>query len=552
MSILERPWDSDLRRVLADELLEKGDPQGELVNLAMLVHDELEQHGDAEALSDEGRARVRRCEELLFEHEEKWSAPILELDGVRDRPTCFATMWRRGYEYARGFPEVLRCERKVDPAVVEAFARATPLASIVVLMADAACVENLARCPSVSRLRHLTLSLSGPVDVTELLSRATRLESLFISGLLKEESLRALPSTLVALDLPASAAVLEELPRLRLRRLRLRGALSATMVKKLASGLGSVRALGLFGGEIGPKGLDAVLGALDPKALLSLELPGNKLRETGAQRLARGPFSSLRVLDLGGANQLGEGLRAVFSADLPELRVLRLGGGKLQAGALVARPGLRALDLSQAKLGAEAEGLGALAFPDLEHLGLEGCGLDADGVEALAKGPLLRTVKRLELGHNKFQNGGGHALAKTERLALEYLGLGHNWLGVKALTAMLEREDMRGLRSFRTGMNNFGTAASRVFAQGRHTALEDASLELDDDTAVDLAGAKSLSSLRRLNVSGGIGPRGAAALATMKQLRDVGFTFCTTATEEDLLRKAFGRHVWFWPDRRQE
>ena len=49
-----------------------------------------------------------------------------------------ARAFLRGYDYVRGYPEVLRLEKKVDPAAVEAFAAASPLASLVVMLASLA------------------------------------------------------------------------------------------------------------------------------------------------------------------------------------------------------------------------------------------------------------------------------------------------------------------------------------------------------------------------------------------------------------------------------
>lgn len=559
MRELERPWDSDLRRVLADELLERGDPRGEYVNLAMLLDTELAAHGDVDALDAEGRARAARCEQLLREHEQTWSGALSALPSIAARASCFATEWRRGYGYARGFPEVLYLEESVDRAAVEAFARVAPLAAIVLRNASAVAVRALAELPCVGALQRLEIAAQQPIaaELGNLLARAGRLESLKITGSEIGEALSSAPSSLSAIDVEVSPALLDVLSRFRPRRLRLRGGLGVTGATKLAKSgvLEHVTALGLHDAEVTAKGLAAVLAALDATKLLVLEVPGNKLKQAGAARIAQGDLRALRVLDVGGANQLGEGLRTIAEAELPALSVWRLSGAKLPGlGAwLRPRPGLRTLDLTSIKLGADAGPLADHLFPDLEDLLLEGCGLDGDGVEALARGRILGTVRRLGLSHNKFQNVGGMALAKAPRLALEQLELGHNWLGVKALTAILERDDMRGLRVFRSGENNFNTTAGAIFARGGHPHLEEAALELDSRTAIALAEAPSSRSLRRLVVSGAIDPAAAQAFTTSPQLEgllDLGFIFATTADVEETLRRRFGRRMWLWPPRR--
>jgi uncharacterized protein (TIGR02996 family) len=80
--VAQNPDDDEIRQVLADALLERGDPRGEFIMLQ---------------LSDGDPKRVR---ELLAEHAVEWLGPLAPL--VRSRED-----WRH-YRFARGFPVAIR------------------------------------------------------------------------------------------------------------------------------------------------------------------------------------------------------------------------------------------------------------------------------------------------------------------------------------------------------------------------------------------------------------------------------------------------------------
>jgi hypothetical protein len=214
--------------------------------------------------------------------------------------------------------------------------------------------------------------------------------------------------------------------------------------------LSTLRALTLSDATVMADGARELATAPALSGLRRLSLAGCELGKTGMLSLASSStLASLRALELGPKSGIaGDSLAAVLDAwALDGVRELRLRSCKLGAAgarALAASPALSGLTtLSLFDAGLRGDGAAALsrweprALADVE---LDKNGIDAEGMAALADGPLLANVRSLSLRSNKCQNDGGKALAQGKWLArLERLSLFYNWMGVGGLRAILER-----------------------------------------------------------------------------------------------------------------
>lgn len=151
------------------------------------------------------------------------------------------------------------------------------------------------------------------------------------------------------------------------------------------------------------RGLEGLRGAAQ---LRELSLDGARLRaaEVGALCVAALPeLRSLTLMHAGLTPQ--QGARVLeWASSCASLRVLNLAHNELDAGALVglgALSGLRVLVLSYNPIRDEgARRIGEVAWTQLSALGVEGCVLSVDAMEAMLRTEGLRGLKTFAWGDN--------------------------------------------------------------------------------------------------------------------------------------------------------
>jgi uncharacterized protein (TIGR02996 family) len=314
-AVLAEPDAPGPRKVMADFLLDRGDPRGELIAAQCLLAEP--------GLSEDRRAALRaRQQELLYQHEEGWLASY----GLRPGEG----------ELVRGFLETLT----LRGARLEA-------------------LHGLGRCP-LRKVRAFDVS-SQTLPALVGLPGLSKLESLHLSGTLAGDELRSLLmlgelSGLTTLELTnhplgsAGAQALAGSPHLRsLRRLVLASAaLGDEEIAALAEArsLQALTELSLPSNLVGARGADALARSPTFRELVRLDLRGNRLESEGAAALARSTqLARLVWLDLG-QNQIGtEGALALAeSRSLPSLSTLSLRNNRITtagARALLASEPLR-------------------------------------------------------------------------------------------------------------------------------------------------------------------------------------------------------------------
>ncbi len=144
------------------------------------------------------------------------------------------------------------------------------------------------------------------------------------------------------------------------------------------------------------RGLEGLRGAAQ---LRELSLDGARLREAEVGALCAAALPELRSLTLMHAGLTPpQGARVLeWASSCANLRVLNLADNELDAGALVglgALSGLRVLVLSYNPIRDEgARRIGEVAWTQLSALGVEGCVLSVDAMEAMLRTEGLRGIK---------------------------------------------------------------------------------------------------------------------------------------------------------------
>lgn len=158
--ILERPDDVALRRVVADRLVEAGDPRGTFISVQCELADG--------PVSDERRAELERLErELLEKHGTSWLPPVPSFNEVR---------------FVRGFVEEWRCGADDVIARGNRVAAKTPLRRIVLDTMSVPQLSHLARLRCFRELRELEFTAPGPAIDALPSCRFERLRFLSVSG----------------------------------------------------------------------------------------------------------------------------------------------------------------------------------------------------------------------------------------------------------------------------------------------------------------------------------------------------------------------------------
>lgn len=502
--LLERPGDPATLRVLADALLERDDPWGEAISLAL----DLERTFPGEEAHRLGHRRLARLEERFG-------------SGWRTRLRGDAQTGGHELRFFRGIPSAVGSRHpkelarllegpvaKLDYAGAEELLHWPRLSGLVRLaLVGSGVVGNGPRLvrAALPSLTALTLEWQGDetVALLEAASCTPQLEQLTLSGRegtispLQMERLLKLPLpklrafTSSGLSVGAAGAPLLAAMPWRLERLALNEAglgVKGTVALCSSPGLSTVRELSLAGNTMGPKGAEAVAGSPHLTQLVSLDLSSTA---SGAKALA----------------PLFEGLA------LPALRAIHLRSCGLKGKALAPLAASRAkgwaqltlLDLEGNLMG--DEGLGVLSeakLPELRVLRLGHDAVKGPGLVALGHSALLRRVEELTLDGNKFQNAGAKGLAVCKHLgALRVLTLGHNWLGVQGLKGILGNPSLDRLEDVREGMNNYGPELLRSFLASPRLGLWRLRLgpETTTDSLTALLTSPRVASLQLLSLS---------------------------------------------------
>lgn len=578
--VVANPDDLDVRRVYADLLMEHGDPQGEHIQLSCAL--------EQMAVDDPRRAQTREAVESQWHrHGLRWSRALRQV-GPFNRSGAGTSP----ISSARGFPETLGGGAAEIVPHLEQAVGVAPIRALD-LGVDTAGLKALAATPALAQIRALALRCDHETStrpVIKLLAspHLRRLERFELHGGLCAELAAALARcealagcrelTLVntvgdeigpdgaaiepeglgpdGLGLLCQSAGLSRLERLTLHRARLGPDGIAAL-----DALKGLRRLSITWDRLGVRGAQALAATAGLATLDELVLERCELGPKGLTALVAAPsFAGLRRLDLQGpGNGLGRGLEALLrTLELPRLEALGLGQGMIRetgARLLATTDKLKQLvelDVSGCSLKeAGIEALAAARFPRLRTLKLISNSIDAGGMEALARGPLLAPVRDLDLAGNKFQNAGGKALAACPHLAtVESLRLHYNWMGVGGLKAILAATP--ALVQLDCGENNYSNAPGQVVASGTLTRLRRLhAWEQNGPTVTQLARSAAGCRLEQLALDGSctITDEGAEALARLPNLGSLHLSFPHISREGmAALRGRFGPFLSVWPD----
>jgi len=405
-AIVAQRDDDAPRLVLADALQEQGDPRGEFISIQCeterlglgpprIFRDWLRDGLASEAKTSARVAKLLRREtELLRDHGKAWAGEAWTF--AKD-----AWVFRRGFVDQLGFG-------KRTQTLAQAFA-AAPLLETVHHFEDA---------PNERRIRAMWA-----------VPEAARLRDLYLP-------------MVPGLQLPAVAG-LAELSGLRRLALNHAGGPHELVALAGAPCRETLEGLVVCGFKLEADSTRAVLGQM--RGLRELQLIDTRLGVTGAGALAAHELPSLEVLAVRHGKIGDEGSRMLIDAAFTRrLRALDLRkNGLTNAGGILERcPRLAVLELSGNPLGGSLAGWIGAAAPELDVLGLEGCGLvDAD-VDALVASPLWARLGALDLRKNKLTDVAAHALAKAAGPRLRALHISGNALtaaGKKALKTLSAR-----------------------------------------------------------------------------------------------------------------
>jgi uncharacterized protein (TIGR02996 family) len=560
------------RRILADHLLEAGDPHGEYIQVAC----------DAAALPlrDPRRAKLdARAIELQSRHSLAFSRAIRSVEFFNRSAD---SRWMAPFRFARGFPEHVRGESTEFLAALRRAAGVSPIRAVDLFDARAADVRALASMPELAHVRELNLQVSErSLDgaLLELLAspHLERLERL-------ELHCAVTPADLVAL---AQCPALDGLRALAInfQTGKSFGAIgySPTMPSEwnlnvdvmLCSGAwATLKTLALCNVEVSAKAIGA-LGALEELSLTSCRIAGG-----GAAALADLAPSTLRALTIGNCD-VGDpkGLSRVASSyALVGLRELYLYGvlasdalapflamldrpalesllaprsplrpeGALSFAQIAAKrlPALRTLGLSGAHI--EDDGARALAgveLPCLESLNLGQNGIGPAGMAALARGPLLGTVRDLWIENNECGSEGGLELAQAPSVGrLRILDVNGTGMGTDAYRALLEAA--ANLETLYTNTDSYSAEVSRFLA-GSTTRRRLHRLTLRRPDVLAFARTATAEGIRWLSLDyPTIGEDAARALAALPSLETLHLHFPDVGDDaRAVLRARFGPNL---------
>jgi uncharacterized protein (TIGR02996 family) len=445
-AVVAQPENEALRLVLADHLLDRADPRGELI----IAQCRLEHSVDALE-----RHRLQaRVDELLKEHQEEWLAPL----GVGPSHVT----WRRGFvehvslrwvDLVASWDRLRRhCplthvriyglrDGHGDLEQILCFDWPETLGSLSLYGNKLAGgdVERIAGAPALRHLRALDLGLNnlegdGGLDALAGSPHLTGLRRLVLfANRLGPEAGRAL------------ARARRHLEQLVLGQNRL----ADEGVAALATGeLSGLRSLSLSRNGIGPRGAAVLSRAAFLGKLEALVLDSNPLGVEGAREIAGADLSALGRLGVGGAGLGPEGVDALSKARRAgQITDLDLGGNGL------GNEGAEALSRSS-------------AFPRLESLHIDHNGIEAAGIRALVGSPLLAGIGRLELGANPIGAAGVAEVARLENL--HTLGVSSCQLGEEGCHALAGAPALASLRRLAIHANAIGNRGAKALIASPH------------------------------------------------------------------------------------
>ncbi len=503
--LLNRPGDPATLRVLSDALLERGDPWGEAIRLAL----------DLESLfpgQDEHRLGHRRLERLQARYGESWRARLRKpLTGPIRAPVGFF----------RAIPSKVNSSDSNVATLLDG-----PVAWLDLTGSGTALVPSWPRLSGIVRVE--VSQYGNQLNARKLLGPGfASLTSLALP--FDDEALHLLAESDWAAQLErlrlygnTTQVVVPQLDRLlklklpRLRTLELEGLeLGLPGAEHLAAMPWKLERLTLAAANFGVKGTVLFAASKALATLKELNLSRNTMGPKGAEALATSPhLEQLISLDLSSTAIGGKSLVPFFELlALPSLKALSLSSCGLKGKALEplgksknkALRQLTELDLAGNLMG--DDGLTALSkstvLTNLKVLHLGGNAIKGPGMADLGKSALLTQVEELTLAHNKFQNTGAKGLAASKKVsALKVLALGHNWLGVQGLKAILNNPALERLEEVHEGMNNYGNELARSFVKSKTLALWTLTLgpETTTDVLAELVVAPRLATLELLRL----------------------------------------------------
>ncbi|MCA9586218.1 MAG: hypothetical protein KC657_12755 [Myxococcales bacterium] len=557
--------DLDARRVLADALLEAGDPRGMYMQLAV-------EHDGTPSWDP---ARERPAQQLAsFEarYGMKWSEPLRGVGGLgklaRDET-------RAQFAFRRGAIELLRGDAQRIVAQLEAAQDVAPICGLELKAVTPAALAALTATRALSRIRRLDLDLSPHQDQTKALAAlfaSPHLGALTHLGIDDVSDVEEVMTTLATADalgnLRSLSLRLPELDRASVEALG-RAPWAASLEEldlRITGDLGELGPLGSLPalarlrvtGERAPEAISALAGRT-AGTLRELSIEGGQATPRQLADLGSAAFAGLRVLRLEGIGLNAAKLaRALGSWELAELWHLDLGGSALReagAAALAASPlmaTLERLDVGAARLGdAGAAALAKGVAPRLRRISLAHNALGEAGLAALAEGPLLAHVEHVDLRNNKCHNAGGLAFAALPTLPrVKHLALHYNWMGVHGLRAILQR--MEDAEELHLDENNYGVEPVRALAAS--TTIRNlrvlSTREADAKWLAAFASSPAASRLEQLSLSSSaLDDASVDALLALPALGSIHLTFCFHLSEpaRQRLSARFGPMLTFWP-----
>lgn len=490
----------DVLRVLSDALLEREDPWGEAIQLAL----DLEEKFPGEDDTIDGERRLRR---LTDKYGPSW---CVRLYGPR---TSTREWWPR---FHRAIPSALGLG---EDAPLEKLK--TGLVGSIALIAESGALTS----PLLNQVTDLTVS-PGAGTKSLTLERTKNVTHLSIPWL-GAETVRALKSApclsqLESLTLTTAQPVALTAPELNSLFALAMPKLNTLAFERLEFGLPGAEALRdamkwnvsklfLDQAALGVKGTLAFLGAKWLPNVKLLSLSGNAMGPAGAEALAAAPLKVV-ALDLSQTASAAKALVPFFqNVKWPTLRSLALNGCALKGKAAapvgaMKLSGLRELRFNSGFIGDDGvtEFAKSKTLTGLRVLRLADSAVKGAGVAALGKSVVMKTVEELDLSHNKFQNTGAKGLAASKNVgALRVLTLGHNWMGVQGLRALLGNPALKNFEELREGMNNYGTGFPLAFIEFEQLKLKSLRLGPETTTNVleDLLKSPRVAKLEWLTIS---------------------------------------------------
>ncbi|WP_434416785.1 hypothetical protein [Nannocystis pusilla] len=513
-----RSEDDGPRLVIAQRLLQRGDPRGEFIELQC-----------AAARSDDDDELTARADALLAVHEDAWCDEL----GLRIGEAT----------WVRGFVDTVSLVPGRVAAVGERLVRGAPVRALHLrgLAKDARALASVLRDPLLAVVTALDLCADkndvGPAGARAL-AEATHLTHLRELRLRDNEIFEEGGHAL------AGATQFAGLTKLDLRSCQV----GAEGVRALAAAthLAGLRELWLGGSFFDrssnpcrDEGVFALAAAGHLNRLHVLDLQWNEVRLAGARALAAAPqFAGLRELWLGASHLGPRGAEAVASG-LPNLTLLDLYDNQIgPEGVRAIVEGLqhlRTLDLSHNAIGVEGvnaigmaeslaglrelrlaynelkdDGVEELSLADhltqLELLDLRDNGIEWWGAESLLEEPWLARLEHLLLDDNPLGDAAAGALAKATHLTrLKKLSLRHTGCGPEGATRLASAPHIAGLRELlldRNPIRDDGVAALVSAPWSRLRKLVLAAAGITDEGVRHLAAAPLLAGLTGLDLSG--------------------------------------------------